>query len=195
MSLQSPPSFPEFFIVIDVETAGPNPANYAMLSIGACTMTDPQETFYIELKPQPQNFTEEALQISKLSLERLTQDGKDPAAAMLAFERWLIGVVPAGRTPIFTAFNAPFDWMFVNDYFFRYLKRNPFGHKALDIKAWYMGLKNTSWQNTSFKAIVEAEGFHSELSHHALDDAIQTAALFQFLLDQTRRNEHVNRKK
>jgi DNA polymerase III epsilon subunit-like protein len=185
------PSHPEFFIVIDVETSGPNPANYAMLSIGACTLTEPRQTFYIELKPEPQTFTAEAMQISNLSLERLSKEGQEPKTAMLAFESWLAAVLPKNHTPIFTAFNAPFDWMFVNDYFFRYLNRNPFGHKALDIKAWYMGLKNTNWENTSFKAIVEAEGFQWELSHHALDDAIQTANLFQLLLEQNRRNEHV----
>lgn len=188
MSADQISSHPDFYIVIDVETSGPNPANYAMLSIGACTMTHPRQTFYVELKPEPKHFTAEAMKISNLSLERLNKEGEEPKAAMLAFEKWLLEVVPPNHRAVFTAFNAPFDWMFVADYFFRYLNRNPFGHKALDIKAWYMGFKNTNWEDTSFKTIVETEGFPSKLSHHALDDAIQTANLFQFLLDQNRRN-------
>lgn len=37
----------ESYLSIDIETSGPNPGNYAMLSIGACTITEPRETFYI----------------------------------------------------------------------------------------------------------------------------------------------------
>ena len=33
------------------ETAGPNPADYALLSIGACTLLEPRATFYAELQP------------------------------------------------------------------------------------------------------------------------------------------------
>jgi len=41
----------EVLICVDVETAGPFPARYAMLSIGACLVMDIGETFYVELKP------------------------------------------------------------------------------------------------------------------------------------------------
>lgn len=69
---------------------------------------------------------------------------------MLKFSQWISRVVPEGSQPVFTAFNAPFDWMFINDYFHRYLGYNPFGHKALDIKAFYMGLRKTNWLKTSY---------------------------------------------
>ena len=54
---------------------------------------------------------------------------------------------------MFVALNAPFDWMFINDYFHRYLGANPFGHSALDIKAYYMGLSGVTWSETSMKHI------------------------------------------
>ena len=42
---------PERYISVDVETAGPTPGDYAMISIGACLVDEPQRGFYVELKP------------------------------------------------------------------------------------------------------------------------------------------------
>ena len=60
----------EIYISIDVETAGPVPSRYSLLSIGACTLADDPGTFYIELKPVNQEASPEALSISRLSLKR-----------------------------------------------------------------------------------------------------------------------------
>lgn len=172
----------EAYIVVDVETSGPNPGQYAMLSIGACTLAEPRQTFYVELEPDHQAFTPEAMAVSNMSLERLAVEGLPPADAMQRFADWVERVVPDGFQPILTAFNAPFDWMFVNDYFHRYLGRNPFGHAALDIKAYFMGLHGVTWQETSYKKISQQYFGKRELSHHALDDAINAADIFQTML-------------
>jgi len=178
----------EIYLSIDIETSGPNPGNYAMLSIGACTITEPRKSFYIELKPDANGFLPDALAISQLSMEKLRDTGISPKDAMREFSQWIRSIVPEGSQPIFTAFNAPFDWMFVNDYFHRYLKRNPFGHKALDIKALYMGLRKTNWMETSYNLIIKNMGLETGLSHHALEDAILQAKIFKILLDETRGN-------
>ena len=39
----------EAYISVDVETAGPNPGQYSLLSIGACLVFVPAKTFYVEL--------------------------------------------------------------------------------------------------------------------------------------------------
>jgi len=72
-----------------------------------------------------------------------------------------------------------FDWMFVDAYFQRYLKRNPFGHSALDIKAYYMGMAGVSWGETSMRFLspLYLQGQH--LSHNALGDARDQAELFR----------------
>ena len=143
----------EAFVSVDVEIAGPNPAQYALLSIGTCLVSNPELGFYVELKPSSLNATTEALSVHQLSLEQLAETGLPPSEAMSRFETWLKAEVPAGYKPVFVAFNAPFDWMFVNDYFHRYLGRNPFGHTALDIKAFYMGLARVSWSDTAMKQV------------------------------------------
>lgn len=179
----------ECFIVVDIEATGPHPSKYAMLSIGACTLEVPRNTFYVELKPDSKHFTLEAMAVNQLSLDQLKEIGLEPVEAMQKFSNWISEISPEGAMPVFTAFNAPFDWMFVNEYFYRYLGFNPFGHSALDIKAFYMGVNAVTWQETSHKEICKQHcPDEGELTHHALDDAIHEANLFHKFMMIARKN-------
>jgi DNA polymerase III epsilon subunit-like protein len=170
------------YISVDIETAGPNPGTYSMLSIGACTVHEPQKTFYIELQPVNENFVEETLLISRLSWRSLQEKGLPPEEGMGRFADWLQSTVTGNSECVFVAFNAPFDWMFVNEYFHRYLGYNPFGHKALDIKALYMGVHGVCWAETGMKNIAERYLNNQQLTHHALRDALDQAVIFRKLL-------------
>jgi ribonuclease T len=172
----------DFYISVDVETAGPTPGDYSLLSIGACTVLEPPNTFYVELKPENENALPEALAISRLSIPKLMKSGLEPVQAMTQFKDWLEQVVPSGHRPVFLAFNAPFDWMFVNDYFYRYLGYNPFGHAALDIKAFYMGLTGVAWNETSMQHVTQRYFGERQLTHHALRDALDQSELFLKML-------------
>lgn len=172
----------EPYISIDVETAGPNPGSYSLLSIGACTIYEPKETFYVELQPVNENKLPDAMIIGGLDWNQLKENGFSPEAAMDQFSQWVSSVIPEGSQPIFVAFNAPFDWMFVTDYFHRYLGRNPFGYKALDIKAFYMGLHGVPWEETGMKNVARKYNEQIDLSHNALQDALDQARLFQKIL-------------
>ena len=175
----------DFYIVVDVETSGPTPEQYALLSIGACTISSPRQTFYIELQPDMEGVLEEAMQVNKFSLDDLRKAGLPPIEALAQFSDWIYGVLPENRKPVFTAFNAPFDWMFVNHYFYKYLGLNPFGHKALDIKAYYMGVYGVSWSDTSHNKINAKLILDQKLPHHALKDAIMEADLFEMILKES----------
>jgi ribonuclease T len=170
------------YFSIDVETAGPNPSQYALLSIGACTLAEPRQTFYVELKPDKTDFVPEALEVCKLSMDKLAAEGLEAGVAMQHFADWVATCVPEGQHPLFVAFNAPFDWMFVNDYFRRYLGYNPFGHTALDIKSYFMGMDGVGWSQTSMRNISRHYLDTHPLSHHALQDAIDQAEIFQKML-------------
>jgi ribonuclease T len=171
------------YISVDVETAGPNPSDFSLLSIGACTLDDPPQTFYVELAPVNDRATAEALAISGLSLETLKEHGLSPAEAMGRLAGWLGQVVPAHSRPVLAAFNAPFDWMFVNDYFHRFLGYNPFGHSALDIKTLYMGVTGARWHETGMGRVSDLYLDHRPLIHHALHDALDQAKILIRLLD------------
>ncbi len=180
---------PEFFIVVDVEASGPIPGKYAMLSLGAATVGHPQQTCYIEFQPDTLEFQPSSLAISGLSLETLEESGTPPAAAMQQLADWVSEVTPEDHTPVFTAFNAPFDWMFVCYYFHHYLGYNPFGHKALDIKALFMGVYDVPFSDTSHHLISQKFGMTDTLSHHALEDAVQEAQLLERILAELRGKE------
>ena len=179
-------SQPETFFSVDVETSGPNPGQYSLLALGACTVFEPQETFYMEVQPVGQAFTAEALAISKLDMQKLAANGTPPQEAMRQFAEWVSKVSGRGTRAVFVALNAPFDWSFVNDYFHRYLGRNPFGHSALDIKALYMGLTGAAWQDTHLAAMAERYQLDMELTHNALQDAIDQARVFRRVLNEAR---------
>ncbi len=180
------PAPSETFISVDVETAGPYPERYSLLSIGACLVDDPSEGFYIELKPTKTQVVESALRVSQLSIARLTTEGTAPALAMQQFTDWIHRVAPTGQRPIMVAFNAPSDWAFVNHYFLEYLGENPFGHSAIDIKAFYMGLIGCPWEETSMLYLSPRFLKAQPLPHDALADARLQADLFRKLIGQAR---------
>jgi DNA polymerase III epsilon subunit-like protein len=180
--MTNPPANAESYISVDVETAGPNPSQYSLLAIGACSVFFPERNFYIELKPVNQNFRPEALESSGFSLEKLAVEGVDPIESLQHFETWLQEVVPTGQQPVFVGFNAPFDWMFVNDYFHRFLGHNPFGHAAIDIKSYYMGLAKVPWEETTMRFLGPRYLNQPVLIHHALRDALDQGGIFRKLL-------------
>jgi DNA polymerase III epsilon subunit-like protein len=186
LPMKSLPDPSEVYICVDVETAGPipGPKDYSLLSIGACSMSELPSTFYIELKPLNLNYSPEAAAVHKLSLEHLMKDGIEPTEALTLFESWLFKQVPSGQKPIMVAFNAPFDWMFINYYFHHFLGHNPFGYAALDIKALYMGWEGVDWNQTSWRMISPEYAEDTHLTHHALQDALDQARVFKKILSE-----------
>jgi DNA polymerase III epsilon subunit-like protein len=176
------PEEKELYISVDVETAGPNPSSYALLSIGACTVDERRRTFYVELKPGDLQSTSEAQGVHNLDMEALQDLGLPPDEAMVKFEQWVHEVTPPALTPVFVGFNAPFDWMFVADYFHRMLGRNPFGHSALDIKALFMGASSSAWSETTKRTLSPRYLDGRHLSHNALSDALDQAEIFEKIL-------------
>lgn len=169
----------EVLISVDVETAGPSPSGHALLAIGACVVDEPEAGFYVELQPDRDGVVPSALEVGGFTLEGLARTGTEPGAAMRAFADWLDAVTPAGYVPVFVGFNAGFDWMFVADYFERYLGANPFGHSALDIKSFAMGALGGTWRDTSMKRLAPLFLSGRQLSHNALEDARDQAELYR----------------
>lgn len=56
----------EIYISVDVETSGPIPGVYSMLTIGACNVDNPKQLFSCELKPMSAKVDPEALAVTGL---------------------------------------------------------------------------------------------------------------------------------
>ena len=178
------PEVREVLVSVDIETSGQSPSVGSLLSIGACLVVDPRVELYVELKPiSDRPWSDEAARVHRLDRARLEREGLFPEAAMDRFAAWLDEACGKESRPIFVGFNAPFDWMFVADYFWRYIGHNPFGVSALDLKAYYMGRERvTRWSETRRVFVDQRLGMETDHSHHALDDARGQAAVARMLL-------------
>lgn len=172
----------EIYVSVDVETSGPVPGEYSLLSIGACRVGQPSTSLYLELKPDSPKFDPEAVAVTGLDLKHLERDGLEPGAAMQTFAEWLVSSFPSDSKVVFVGLNAPFDWSFVNYYFHKYLGNNPFGFTAIDMKAYYMGAAACSWRETKSSQMTALLKPSSQPSHNALDDARFQAELFALML-------------
>jgi DNA polymerase III alpha subunit (gram-positive type) len=171
----------EVYISVDIEAAGPIPGTYSMLSLGACVVGDYETSFYAELQPLNENCIPEAMAVSKFTLEQLRATGEEPGAVMQNFAHW-IEKVRGDRKPVFVGFNATFDWAFINWYFHTFLGENPFGIGGVDIKAFYMGLAGSSWNETRSSQLPAEFRPRSNNVHNALADALSQGRSFASLL-------------
>jgi DNA polymerase III epsilon subunit-like protein len=180
----------ETWISIDVETSGPAPSVASLLSIGACLVDDSDEGIEILVRPIPGlAWSDEAEAVHRLTRERLAAEGLDPAAAMERLAGWVADRVPTGSVPVLVSFNAPFDWLFITDYCWRYLGRNPFGISALDLKALYMGRHLDAvrrWANTGKGDVRRRYPIDLPHTHGALDDAREQAEICRRIRDEAR---------
>lgn len=176
----------EIFVSVDVETSGPIPGEYSLLSIGACSAFDPDNGFTCKVKPLSDKFDPKALEVTGLSIKALMNSGLEPNKAMNAFSDWLSSLAGPDDTIVFVGFNAPFDWSFINYYFHLFDGKNPFGFSALDIKALYMGVTGCSWRDTRSSKIASHLKPTLSSTHDALEDARYQAEIFRLILAMIR---------
>jgi hypothetical protein len=184
----------EVYISVDVETDGPIPGPYSMLSFGMAvcgvragstfTAADPTaRTFYAELKPISDAYDAEALAISGLDRSRLVRAGREPAEAMTAAAAW-VAEAADGATPVFVAYPLGFDWMWLYWYLVRYAKTgSPFGHsRHLDLKTFYAAKAGAPISRSTKRQMPTELLSRRPHTHNALDDAIEQAELLHNLI-------------
>jgi ribonuclease T len=173
----------ELLVSVDIEASGPTPSTGSLIAVGACLVHDDSQNFYALIKPVPGlPWLESAERVHGLPRQQVEAEGLDQRAAMTNFADWVDGLAN-GRQPVFVGWNAGFDWMFVADYFERYVGRNPFGYAPLDMKAYIMGLHQLPrWADTQRAALDARYGAAEPMTHNALDDARQQAAFFRRVL-------------
>ena len=165
-------------VSVDVESSGPIPGDYSLLSVGACVVGNTQKTFYMELQPLNDNADPTALKITGFDLAKLRLSGEEPRHAMTKFADW-VRTVSGTAKPVFVGFNAGFDWSFVNWYFHHFIGGNPFGFAPLDIKSYYMGRSGCRWEETKSSRIPTEFQPAKQGTHHALADALAQAEMFE----------------
>jgi hypothetical protein len=165
------------YVMVDVETDGPIPGDYSMVSFGAVVVTTAlDKTFYSgPLAPISEKWDPKALAISGHARDILALAGQNPQERMEAFEAWLLQHVP--KKPVFISDNNGFDWSFINWYFHHFLGRNPFGFSSQNLNSLYKGLRKDYY--ASFKGLRKTKH-----THHPVDDAKGNAEALLVMLDE-----------
>jgi len=148
------------WIMVDVETDGPAPGLYSMISLGAVLVDEALDnTFYATFQPMTERFIPEALAVSGHTRAQ-TMEFPYPNEGMSAFYKWLELIIK----PMFISDNNGFDWQFVNYYFWRFCGTNPFGHSSTNLGSLYKGMERNMFKN--FKHLRRTAH-----THHPVDDA------------------------
>lgn len=170
------------YISCDVETDGPIPGEFSMLSLGAVAFNEEGikiDTFYSNLLPLPNAKqdpkTMQWWQTEKEAWELTQENQQQPEKTMSEFLSWLKSF---NEDVKLIGYPLPFDFMFIVWYLVKFTGKNPLGHNGIDIRSYYMGRADVNFDKSSKNYIPnELHSTHPH-THHALDDAIGQGELF-----------------
>ncbi|MBV9925005.1 MAG: 3'-5' exoribonuclease [Acidobacteria bacterium] len=182
----------EIYVSTDVETDGPIPGVYSMLSIGsAAYLPDsnrPHATFTANLETLPEASQHpDTMKWWKTQPEAWAACREDLEAPEAAMRRYLGWLKQLPGEPVFVAYPAAFDFMFVCWYLNRFAGENPFGWHALDIKTFAMALTGRDFLDTVKRNMPRNWFDDLPYTHKAIDDAVSQGALFCNMLAEHKR--------
>lgn len=180
----------EIYISTDVETDGPIPGPHSMLSIGSAAYSVDKvllATFSANLETLPgasaHPKTADWWATQPAAWESCRKNLEEPSDAMKRYVTWIKSLV--GR-PVFVAYPAGFDFLFVYWYLIRFVGESPFSHSALDIKSFAMAVLKSDYRDSTKRNMPTHWFDKLPHNHVALDDAIEQGALFCNMLKENR---------
>jgi hypothetical protein len=174
----------------DVETDGPIPGPYSMLSFALVyagafdgrEFVRPQSydsVFYRELRPISDDFQKEALEVNGLDRSRLCVHGAYPDQVMTEAFDW-IKKASGSAKPVLVAFPLSFDWTWLYWYFIKFSKMgSPFDYsRCFDVKTAIAVKARVPINKASRSKLIPSLRSSRIHTHHAIDDAIEQAEIF-----------------
>ncbi len=189
---------PEIYVSTDVETDGPIPGSYSMLSFGSAAFDESGKllsTFSANLETLPNARQDPGTmhwwESQPEAWEAHRKDILHPARAMRDYITWLEGL--PGKPVVFVGYPAGFDFTFIYWYLIEFTGRSPFSFGALDIKSYAMAVLGTPFKGT-VKRTMPREWFAKvPHTHVAVEDAIEQGILFCNMLKASRLNRKENK--
>ena len=182
----------EIYVSTDVEADGPIPGPHSMLSFGSAAFTPEgvlHSTFSANLAlldgAQGHPETMAWWQKNQAAWEATRSDLQPPSGAMVKYVGWLKSL--PGQ-PVFVAYPAAYDFLFVYWYLMKFAGESPFSHSALDIKTFAMALLRRPFRESTKRNMPKRWFPASPHTHVALDDAIEQGHLFCNMLAEHRRD-------
>ena len=182
---------PEVYVSTDIEADGPIPGPNSMLSFASAayladkTLVGTFEANLVTLPDaQGDPKTMEWWKTQPEAWAACRANVQEPAEAMPKYVDWLKKL--PGK-PVFVAYPAAYDFMFVYWYMIRFAGQSPFSHSALDIKSYAMAVMGSEYREST-KRNMPGDWFDKmPHTHVALDDAKGQGALFCNMLAARKR--------
>jgi hypothetical protein len=172
----------EIYVSTDIEADGPIPGPHSMLSFASAAYRADKTlvgTFQANLLTLPgasgDPKTMAFWQSQPEAWEACRASPREPAEVMPEYVSWLKSL--PGK-PVFVAYPAAYDFLFVYWYMIRFAGESPFSHSALDIKTFAMALLGKEYRESTKRNMPRDWFDDLPHTHVALDDAIGQGALF-----------------
>jgi hypothetical protein len=185
----------EVYVSTDIETDGPIPGPNSMMSLGSAVF-DREGRFFDawtanfeplpDAKPDPG--TELFWRRHPAAFDAATAHRRPVEEAMREYRKW-VEALPG--TPVFVAYPAGFDFLFVYWYLVRFTGGSPFSFSALDMKSYACAKLGKAYRKSGKGDWPAAwrkpeDGGVVEHTHVALDDAIEQGFQFMAMLRDPR---------
>lgn len=181
----------EIYLSTDVEADGPIPGENSMLSFASAAFTADGKmhgTFSANLMTLPGAVGDPDTMAwwkrQPEAWEACRENTMLPKTAMHAYSSW-VGALPGN--PVFVAYPAGFDFMFVYWYLMKFVGKSPFSFSAVDMKTIAWTLLGGNYRDATKRNMPKAWFGPSRHTHVALDDAIEQGELFCNMLKQLRK--------
>lgn len=182
----------EIYFSIDIESDGPIPGSYSMLSLGAAAFK-PGATGHVSSFSANLDFLPGASQNPSTMDWWKTQpeawaacreDVKHPGHVMHNFRDWVISVCKehGNAKAVCVAYPAGFDFTFVYWYLMEFVKLSPFSFSCIDIKTYAMALLGKGYRQATKKHMPKEWFSDLPHTHLAVDDAIEQGQLFMNIM-------------
>lgn len=182
----------EIYFSTDIESDGPIPGEYSMFAFGCVPILENGTVLNgrgWNLKPlegakqHPSTMEFWNLPDNKPVYKRLHEAQFEPEDAMVQFSDWVKKLAAQYEAkPVFVAYPAGFDFMFILWYLNKFVGDSVFSHSALDMKtaAW-------AWFNRDFRKVTKTflkQHWPSDYphDHDPVNDARQQAEIFSLML-------------
>lgn len=180
-------SRPEIYVSTDIESDGPAPIKYSMLSFGSAAFTAEGTLLStysanLDLLPgaQVDESTKEFWRDNREAYAATRVDTRPAEVVMPEYVKW---VKRLPGKPIFVGYPAGFDFTFIYQYSYMFAGESPFGFAALDIKTYAMAVLGLPFAETTKRDMPRSWRSNDPHTHVALDDAIEQGRLFCSMLN------------
>ena len=172
----------EVYVSTDIESNGPIPGAYSMLSFASAAYTADKKlvgTFEANLETLPDAAEHpKTMEWWKTQPEAWAVCRKDLLSPKDGMQRYLEWLKSLPGKPVFVGYPVSFDFLFVYWYLIRFTGECPFSHSALDIKTYAMALLKMDYRESTKRNMPKHWFDELPHTHVALDDAIGQGALF-----------------